>query len=49
MSDIFSLFSIAKIGTLYQSLGATAVSQYGQKVKNIYERKPWNLDKQNHE
>ncbi len=32
---------IAKIGTLYQSLGAMAVSQYGEKVKEFYDDKPW--------
>jgi peptidoglycan hydrolase-like protein with peptidoglycan-binding domain len=32
---------IAKIGTLYQSLGAMAVSQYGEKVKEFYNEKPW--------
>jgi hypothetical protein len=33
---------IAKIGTLYQNLGAESVSQYGQRVKEIYDEKPWN-------
>lgn len=32
---------IAKIGTLYNSLGAMAVTPYGEEVKEFYNAKPW--------
>lgn len=33
--------SVEKISTLYQNLSAEKVSDYGARVKEIYEKKPW--------
>lgn len=34
-------YSIEKIATLYNHINATTVNNYGMRVKNIYEEKPW--------
>jgi hypothetical protein len=41
ISERINPYSIAGVASLYQDLGATKVTEYGKRVKNIYDKKLW--------
>ncbi len=41
ISERINPYSIAGVASLYQDLGTTKVTEYGKRVKNIYDKKLW--------
>ncbi len=41
LSERVHPYSIERLASLYQDLGATKVTEYGARVKQIYDKKPW--------